>query len=278
MFKRTALGLANEHLFHRVDYMVYCEGESVDNVSLSLDEAFWITVFSAGNKIVRVKSIGSKTNAIALLGDIRNGTLKNTIVAMDSDYSFFTKEQSDHPQVFFTHGYSWESDVIQDFEFSRALSLFCNVRDINSAKVQFEQFISASTRSFWRATLVDMRYIESPGKLFNRQKPVSIIRFRPDGYPRLACEQLVVSARALKNTGKMPKSIPFDGPSCGIRYFFGKTVARFVYHWFVNYSSRVRGKQSVTFDTFMSALIGGIDVRLGSSRRDAYFRRALAQI
>lgn len=50
MFRRTALGQANEHLFHRVDYMVYCEGESADDVSMSLDETFWSRIFQLGTR------------------------------------------------------------------------------------------------------------------------------------------------------------------------------------------------------------------------------------
>lgn len=278
MFRRTAQGLANEHLFHRVDYMVYCEGESIDNVSLSLDEVFWSKVFSAGSKKVRIKSIGSKTNATEILRDVRGGILKNTIVALDSDYGFFFEDIPVHPQVFYTHGYSWESDVVQSVDIEKALALFCNVRDLNAAKTQFLDFMQKNARIFWRAALIDMRYIASPGQLFNRQKPVSIIKPGADGFPKLGCGDIISRARALKNTGAKPQSLPFDGPANGIRYFFGKTASRFVYHWFVAFSSKLKSKRSVPYDAFMSLLIGVIDLRSGSSQRDFYYQRALAQI
>ncbi len=75
-----------------------------------------------------------------------------------------------------------------------------------------------------------------------------------------------------------PQSLPLDGPSNGIRYFFGKTASRFVYQWFVAFSSRIRNKRNVPYDAFMSLLIGTMDIRLGSSRRNYYYQRALAQI
>ncbi len=148
MFKRTAQGLANEHLFHRVDYMVYCEGEGIDNFSLSLDEVFWSKVFSAASKTVRIMSIGSKTNAKDILRDVRGGILRNTIVALDSDYGFFFEDIPEHPHVFFTHGYSWESDVVQDIDFEKALALFCDVRDVVAARMQFFEFMENSGRRF----------------------------------------------------------------------------------------------------------------------------------
>jgi hypothetical protein len=278
MFRRTANGLSNEHLFHRVDYIVYCEGEMIDNVSLSLDEVFWGRVFSASQKKFRVKSVGSKTSATGFLQDIKSGTLKNTIVALDADYEFFCREIPDHPLIFYTHGYSWESDAVQNIDFETALALFCNVRDVEAAKSQFHDFMKVSESQFWRATLIDMRYIASPGKLFNRQKPMSIIKFGSDGYPKLGCGDIVARARALRSTGTSPQCLPIEGPSNGMRYFFGKAAARFVYHWFVAFSSRLRSKRNVPYDAFMSLLIGAIDVHSGNGARDIYFRRLLARI
>ncbi len=152
MFSRTTLGLANEHLFHRVDYMVYCEGESPDSASLSLDEAFWTKVFSAGSKKVQIKSIGSKTNVRSMLEEVRKGALANTIVALDADYAFFFEEMPEHPRVFFTRGYSWESDAVTDFDFEKALALFCNVRDVVAARGKFADFHERNQRIFWRAS------------------------------------------------------------------------------------------------------------------------------
>lgn len=278
MFKRTTQGLANEHLFHGVDYMVYCEGESIDGVSLSLDEVFWGRVFSAGTKSVQIKSVGSKTNAREFINEIRSGALRNTIVALDADYDFYHGFVPDHPQIFFTHGYSWESDAVQDFGFESALSLFCNVRDIKPAKTQFSEFIDRNNRVFWRACLIDMRYIVSSGQLFNRQKPFSIIKSGTDGYPKLGCGDFVKRAVALKNSGANPQSLPFDGPANGIRYFFGKAASRFIYHWFVAFSSKLKVKRSAPYDTFMSVLIGIMDVRSGNGARDVYYRRSLARI
>lgn len=278
MFRRTAQGLANEHLFHRVDYIVYCEGEVIDNVSLSLDEVFWSKVFSATNKKFRVKSIGSKTNAADFVRDIENDTLRNTIVALDADYDFFCREMPIHPLIFYTHGYSWESDAVQNINFETALALFCNVRDVEAAKSLFRDFIKGNEARFWRAAVIDMRYLASPGKLFDRQKPMSIIRTGSDGYPKLGCGQIATRARAMRSTGAAPHSLPLDGPSNGLRYFFGKAASRLIYHWFVAFSARLRSKRNVPYDAFMSLLIGTIDVHSGDGPRDKYYRRLLARI
>lgn len=278
MFSRTPLGLANEHLFYRVDYMVYCEGESAAQDVLSLDEAFWTKVFGVGAKSVRVKSVGSKTNAQPFVSGICSGVLKNTIVAMDSDYTHCVGCAIDHPQIFYTRGYSWESDVIHQLDFERVLSLFCNVRDVSAAKTRFERFVERNQRIFWRACLIDMRYISAPRALFNRGKPASIIGSDDDGFPRLGCDRLVAGARSLRGTSTAPVSLPFDGPDNGLLYFYGKSAAKLIYQWFVAYSSRIRGKRSVPFDAFMSILIELMDVRAGRSTRDVYYRRVLGRI
>lgn len=199
-------------------------------------------------------------------------------MALDADYSFYCGNAPDHPQIFFTHGYSWGSDAVQNIDFDRALALFCNFRDLAAARAQFLEFIRKNQRVFWRASLIDMRYLECPKQLFNRKKPGSIIKSKPDGLPKLGYAELLSGARSLRNTGKTPLSFPYDGPSSGMRYFFGKTVAKFVYHWFVAFSSRVKGKRSVPYNTFLSALIGAMDIRLGTDQRDTYFRRLLARL
>jgi len=168
--------------------------------------------FSAWNKKVWIKSIGSKTDARAILDNIRDGTLKNNIVALDADYSFYCGNAPDHPQIFFTHGYSWGSDAVQNIDFDRALALFRNFRDLAAARAQFLEFIRKNQRVFWRASLIDMRYLECPKQLFNRKKPGSIIKSKPDGLPKLGYAELLSGARSLRNTGKTPLSFPYDGP------------------------------------------------------------------
>lgn len=278
MFKRTTQGIANEHLFHRVDYVVYCEGEGVDSLSMSLDEVFWTKIFSYSKKKFWVKSIGSKTNAFEILHDVRLGSLKNTIVALDSDYDFFFGDVLEHPQIFFTFGYSWESDVIQDIDFSKALSLFASVRDIPAARQKFADFRKNIERDFWRGCLIDMRYISSPGQLFDRRKPLSILKAKSDGFLKLRTGEIAACARKLKGSGVTPLSFPLDGPTNGLRHFHGKTAARIVYHWFVAFSSKLKNKRNVSYDTFMSILIEFIDIGAGGSRRDHYFKRALASL
>lgn len=123
VFRRSSSGLSNQHLFHNVDLIVFLEG---GNVSYSKTEAylgkcsentediiFWEHLFKkfrAGKKI-KFKSVGSKTTIKEIAIDIANGQISNVMIAMDNEFDEILKQRLAHPDILYTHGYSWENDV-----------------------------------------------------------------------------------------------------------------------------------------------------------------------
>lgn len=122
-FKRTASGLNNQHLFYDVDFIVFLEGGSKSFSKLEVyggqynaetdDIIFWRNIFNEfqSDRKIKFKSVGSKSTIKDIVIDIVNGQLKTVIVAMDNEFDEILNQRIDHPNVFYTNGYSWENDA-----------------------------------------------------------------------------------------------------------------------------------------------------------------------
>lgn len=122
-FQRTSSGLNNQHLFYNVDFIVFLEGGSSSYNKIEVyagkysseteDIIFWQNIFNkfmCGKKI-KFKSIGSKSTIKEIVVDIIAGKLKTVMVAMDNEFDEILRNRINHPNVYYTHGYSWENDV-----------------------------------------------------------------------------------------------------------------------------------------------------------------------
>lgn len=252
MFERTTDGLSNEHLFHDADLTVYCEGSGMDGEHATRDELFWHRVFAAHGKTVLCKSIGSKTAVLERAARIRADRIANVAVAMDRDYDHVTGAMLDHPQVFYTFGYSWESDVMLDFNFDSAISLFGDVKDKNAFRDDFEHYRSQQSGNLRRVFALDLKYIGHSGKLFDRNKPLSIIKAGDERAPRINVSKLLKQAKQLGRyqTAMLPPRL--YSSACGVRSFFGKAVAQLFHRWFLFRTSHLPKRRQTKYDTFMS--------------------------
>jgi hypothetical protein len=122
-FKRTTSGLNNQHLFHNVDLIIFLEGGNKSFTKVEVlagnfheeteDVIFWRNIFGKfiTDKKIKFKSIGSKKTIKDIAIDIVDGKLKTILVAMDNEFDEILKQRIEHPQVYYTHGYSWENDI-----------------------------------------------------------------------------------------------------------------------------------------------------------------------
>lgn len=123
-FRRTASGLANNHLFFGVDFIIYTEGGSMsfskeevvshDKYSLDTDDIiYWENVFNkfVSGKTFKIKSVGSKTTLLDILSDVINHNISTVKLAMDNEFDELLNKQINHPSVYYTHGYSFENDI-----------------------------------------------------------------------------------------------------------------------------------------------------------------------
>lgn len=278
MFTRTRAGIENEHLFHDVDFVVYCEGKVVEGEGSSLDEVFWDRIFSESGKSVHCKSMGGKSVVRPLAEKVVEEGISNVIVAMDRDYDEWRGLMIDHPQVFYTYGYSWESDVVMDFQFPSALSLFATTTRRQVIKDDFDTFRNGLSQSLRRVCALDYKYIGHHENLFNRKSPMSIIA-TPSGHePYVKVVSMLGKAKAIGHfqTAQLPAA-EYQA-LCGVRSFFGKVVSRLVFHWFVYRTKRINGSRKAVYEAFMDTLASSLDVTSAGHPRNAHYAAAMERI
>ncbi|KXV27180.1 DUF4435 domain-containing protein [Gluconobacter japonicus] len=177
MFSITPEGLSVENKFYSTDYVLYCEGESMDDDVLCLDELYWTKIFNNFGFSVKCKGLGSKGKLKEFSKLIKTNT-ENVIVAMDRDYDDFYESLDDNHKIIYTYGYSFENDVIFGLNPKLVGSMFVNARNDNIFDYQMKQFLMKIEKDVKRAALIDIRYIKSPVAFFDREKPLSIINYQ----------------------------------------------------------------------------------------------------
>jgi hypothetical protein len=278
MFKRTLGGMASEHLFYGVDWVVYCEGGGAADEGSTIDELFWTRVFEEHGVSVHCKSSGAKSNVMNIAEDIRQGSLPRTVAAMDRDYDDQLGDLVDHRQVFYTYGYSWESDVCIDFDFRSIAILFATIASPAILTAEYEEFLRSILVPLKRATALDYKYFNVDEKLFDRKKPASIIVCDPEVSPRLRMDVLVAGAARItsKNVNSMQWSAYRD--ICGIRSFYGKSTAQIIYRWFVFRFRKISNSRRVAYDQFVVNLAYGINFAKNTLNRNVYYADRIARI
>ncbi|MEO0411859.1 MAG: DUF4435 domain-containing protein [Pseudomonadota bacterium] len=278
MFTRSNQGIENEHLFYDVDFVVYCEGKEIDGEGSSLDEVFWERVLSESGLSVRCKSLGGKSVVRPMAEKIIREDISHVLVAMDRDYDDIRGLAIDHPRVFYTYGYSWESDVILDFQFTAALSLFATTNKRKVIENEFHAFRDRLSRKLKRICALDFKYIGHDKKLFDRLKPMSIIATPGNQEPFVRTKTLLSNAKAIGSfqTGILPAATYHT--LCGVRSFFGKVVSRLVFHWFLYRTKRINLSRRVVYEAFMNLLLSTLNIQKLDDPRNQYYSALVAKL
>lgn len=278
MFQRTRHGISNEFLFYDVDLVVYCEGSGHDGEYATIDEAFWSKIFTENGKRVKCKSIGGKSDVLQRAALILSERLPNVAVALDRDYDHFTGAMVQDPQVFYTFGYSWESDVMLDFNFHSALSLFAEFKNPHTVKEDFERYRAQQSDDLRRVFALDLKYIGHPQKLFDRANPLSIIKTGGKGAPRINVKRLLEQAKTLGRyqTTTLPAQLYTD--ACGVRSFCGKAIAHLFYRWFVFRAAVIPKKGRVPYEAFVGNLVSTLSLKDPQCERNRYYTELVGKL
>lgn len=184
-FRRTAIGLSNQHLFLGVDTVVFVEGgrsyskeEAYSNEfnSSSIDIKFWQGIFnhySTGKKY-EFRAIGSKLTLLGIAKDISSGNIKNVFVAMDRDHDKLNKKIIKADGVFYTYGYSWENDVWHPEVIQEEYLSLC-IDDASAIKKEIRNLISAFKNDIYPSVCCDI-YLSTLNNSFFPRK-VNATRF-----------------------------------------------------------------------------------------------------
>ncbi|WP_237272710.1 DUF4435 domain-containing protein [Sulfitobacter sp. M220] len=265
-------------MFHDVDFVVYCEGKQVDGEGSSLDEVFWERVFLENGKTVHCKSLGGKSVVKPMAQKVADEGITNVVVAMDRDYDDLRNQIIEHPQVLYTYGYSWESDVMLDFQFGPALSLFATTNRRQAIQNEFVVFRNDQSRKLRRICALDYKYIGHSEKLFDRQRPMSIIAIPSGNEPYAKVSTLLDKAKTMYNFQTAPLPEAAFRTLCGVRSFFGKVVSRLVFHWFAYRTRRISGARKVVYEAFMDLLTSTLNVTDLRVPRNSHYFNAIARL
>lgn len=153
-FRRTISGLNNQHLFHNVDFVVFLEGGKTSfnkeqayegNYSSETEDIiFWKNLFKVfqNHKKIKFKSIGSKSTVSEIAMDIIDGQLSTVYVAMDIEFDEILNRRLKHPNIYYTHGYSWENDVWSHDTIKVVIEELSAIEiENNEIEVNFNEFI-----------------------------------------------------------------------------------------------------------------------------------------
>ncbi len=280
MFSRSDDGLSAEHLFHNVEIIVYCEGKPCDEneEGSSLDEYFWSSLLAKYGKKVQCKSAGSKTDLKVIANKVAQDEVENVVVAFDRDYDDLNGAIISHPRIIYTFGYSWESDVVVDFDPARVIPLFATTNRRSQITNEFVAYWKRQSKLLRRIFALDFKYFGSSEALFDREKPLSIVDFGGGVEPRVNVKGLLDSASSFKNYQTAPLPAAQYSSACGVRRFFGKTVSRLFFQWFIFRTRRIAGVRKTYYETFMNMLIEILEVNNQSVERNKYYRNIMENI
>lgn len=177
-FRRTMSGLSNQHLFFDVDLVVFTEGgESYNKEDVyankyteeTEDVIFWKNIFKRfiEGKKIKFKSVGSKTTVKEIAIDIIDGQISTVMVAMDNEFDEILNKRIEHPNIFYTYGYSWENDIWNHNVVKAVIEELSAVEIENDdIKDNFDEFLN----QIKIAVFSDAYLFQHNSSFFNREK------------------------------------------------------------------------------------------------------------
>jgi hypothetical protein len=266
IFRRTRSGIANLHLFFRVDRVVFCEGGeqlavaavlSGEGEATTLDCYFWRRVagYVGASQAYHFKSVGGKSTLKQLAEDIANGSITTAIVCFDRDFDWHCQRQFVHQLIAYTYGYSWENDATSEIALEGVLfRLFpreaTTVAVFTKAKSELNRFKKALKP--WCETEITLSSRHKK-LVFDRERPLASINMQ-GGVPRFAPER---ARRLLSASGYQRR------PRCGVkisenealRHSWGKMVSRYYYQLFLKSVGQISVDFRLNYDSFMRLMI-----------------------
>lgn len=278
MFSRTDVGISSEHLFYDVDFVVYCEGPEQSDASASADELFWTEMLRANGLSCKCKSLGSKSEVKPIAEKVANGSVTKTIAAMDRDYDDLFGDLILHPNVLYTFGYSWESDVVDSLDFAICATLFFDSVSLHALANDLAEYKNRQKADLARACKIDISYVRSDQALFDRKKPMAIISQKAGSEPVINKTNLLSGAKKIGRQNRvLPNSMPKQ-ISEPFKTFYGKAVSKMIYFWFAFLSSKFLSSRKVPYDAFMSIATRTASLGQTTSPRDVYYAHICGKV
>lgn len=122
-FRRTAGAFKSLNKFIKADKIVLCEGgQHVGYQDVlagagsdgTIDALYWEAMVGEMGLTgsFHFKSVGNKDNLISIAEDVEKNGINTITVCLDSDYDGHLNKKVRYRRVAYTHGYSWENDIV----------------------------------------------------------------------------------------------------------------------------------------------------------------------
>ena len=262
-FQRSPGALHSVHLFYRVDIVAYCEGGPATSIQdavstttqeSTLDTVYWSRVieFIKIGKRVYCKSIGSRTTALAIAHMREAEGCTNISICMDADYDEPLAVRYNSTRVCYTHGYSWESDVLHEAVLPNILRHFMGVPPsevVSELQRNVERY--KSTMSKWCEVDIALRK-KNKSCVLDRDKPQSNIT--QTGWPEINVDRLRANLRQC-GYKRRPRVVHRVTTDSVMRITYGKAISAYMYRLIVTLAKRVSAKIRIDYDNFMRVAI-----------------------
>jgi hypothetical protein len=212
VFTRTISGLNNQHLFYKVDFIVFVEGgkEQYNKSDVysgkynpeTEDIIFWKRIFGnfANGKKLKFKSVGSKTTIKEIAIDIIDGRINKVLVAMDNEFDEILNKRMIHKNIYYTNGYSWENDVWNDDVIENVIEQLTAIGIEND---DIKSNFSSLMKNLKIAVYADGYLFKKNSSFFPRKSsPLFCVECNPVDLPFIKAEtiQAKISEKSLKKT------------------------------------------------------------------------------
>lgn len=172
VFIRTASGLANTHLFHSADLIVYCEAHPDTPEEMSWDIGFWGKLLSyfVPDKSYVFKPLGGKLTVLAVADRLQGTFGHQSLCLVDRDFDDIHGTAHSAPFVVQTYGYAFENDLCDPLVIASAVDfLLPGVSDIRTIRSQIDAERRVAERSFRWAVVADILLSIYYVNLFDRE-------------------------------------------------------------------------------------------------------------
>lgn len=285
---RSARGIDNYKVMHRVDFVVYSEGGNAEQLRAdpekyiySIDSEFWGALFEKINPRAKfkIKSLGAKNNVLPYAQKIHSGVLNDCIVVLDRDHDDHKGIVIDHPRVIYTRGYSWENDAWCSVSVINALSQKHPARTlgedvVESIELKYENFGDAVRRLVFVDVICSCQDIEGiPGKFGD---VVNVYGGVEPSINKGRFKSIIASAKKIR---KAPLKYHGRRKVNPLSDCYGKLFAEFAYGVFAHHYKLITGKGSLVrdhADQIMARSLADLDYNHGAIEVADFYRKKIS--
>lgn len=274
-FRRSRSALSALKIFYRVDIVVFCEGGqsvAVDDAlkvtaeKRTLDTVYWSNVasFLDTGRSYHLKSVGCKVTLLAIAQDIELSGVSGSSVCMDSDYDRLVGRNASYVRLAYTHGYSWESDVLNRSVMDGVLrhligepppAIFIR---LHSAIDQFETAVAK-----WCDADI-MCSLRARPSIFDRDRPLRSLDMVGDQLTLR--EEFLRERLTAAGYRRLPRRRNSISPSISLRVMYGKLLGKYLYHLMVRIITPIVDRLRLDYDAFMRIAISETFSQIRSGR------------